>query len=304
MVSIVIPVYNVAPFIERCARSLFAQTYPDIEFIFVDDASPDNSIEILQRVITDFPARKNQIRVLHNSQNKGLAATRFVGIDTANGDYILNVDSDDWIEPTMVEEMIEAAINFDADMVCCEAILHLKDNEIAYNYPYDEETQECGLLRLYVSNHYAAIWNKLIRKSLFAKHNIRYYAGIDFGEDTALTYRLRYFSKKTIIVHKKFYHYNQANSDSMMTSQCYENQALQRINLVDKMHNFFDRRNELHRYEHVLNAYKFIAKEYYLRIEKNLRKWQKLFPESHKDIFLYRDYTFTGKLKWWLATKL
>lgn len=157
MVSIVVPICNVSLYIERCARSLFAQTYPNIEYIFIDDASPDDSIEILQQVIEDFPNRKNQIHILHNPRNKGLAATRFVGIDAAKGDYILNVDSDDWIEPTMVEEMMQAAIKSNADMVCCEAILHLPNHEREYLYPYDEESQGNRLLELYVSNQYAAI---------------------------------------------------------------------------------------------------------------------------------------------------
>ena len=299
MLSIIIPVYNVTPYIERCARSLFAQTYPDIEFIFVDDASPDNSIEILQNVIEDFPHRKEHIHILHNRLNKGLAATRFVGIDAAKGDYILNVDSDDWIEPTMVEEMMQAAIKSDADMVCCNVIKEYPDHQEILKYDYDEETINNGLLAMNFREHHVAIWNKLIRKSLLIDNNIRNYPGINMGEDSALTVRLRYFSKKTVIVHKAFYHYN-SRHDSMV-AKISEEKVRERIELAKRIEGFFEERGEKDRFRKVINFYKFQSKDWYLRERHDLRKWASIYPESHKDIRHFRTLTRLGRLKWILA---
>lgn len=301
MLSIIIPVYNVTPYIERCARSLFAQTYPDIEFIFVDDDSPDNSIEILQKVSEEFPERKEQIRILHNPQNKGLAATRFVGIDVAKGDYILNIDSDDWIEPTMVEEMMQTAIKSNADMVCCNIIKEYPDHkEMILNYDYDAETLENGLLAMNFREHHVAIWNKLIRKSLFTDNNIRNYPGINMGEDSALTVRLRYFSRKTVIVHKAFYHYNLSRPDSMV-AEISEDKVRERIELAKRIEGFFEERGEGKRFRKVTNFYKFQSKDWYLRERHDLRKWASIYPECHRDIFSFRTLTRFGRLKWILA---
>lgn len=300
MVSIIIPIYNVAAYIERCARSLFAQTYPDIEFIFVDDASPDNSIEILKKVIADFPARKNQIHVLHNPHNKGLAATRFVGIDAANGDYILNIDSDDWIEPTMVEEMMQAAIKSDADIVCCDIIKECPDHQEILSYDYDEETLENGMLAMNFREQHISLCNKLIRKSLLDDNNIHNYPGINMGEDSALTVRLRYFSRKTVIVHKAFYHYNLSRPDSMV-AKISEEKVRERIELAKRIEEFFVGQREEDRFREVINFYKFQSKDWYLRERRDLRKWASIYPECHRDIRHFRTLTRLGRLKWRLA---
>lgn len=104
-VSVIIPVYGVEKYIERCARSLFEQTLEDMEFIFVDDSTRDNSIDILLEVINEYPQRKNQIKILTHEVNKGLPAARQTGIKAAKGDYIAHCDSDDWVTPNAYQEM-------------------------------------------------------------------------------------------------------------------------------------------------------------------------------------------------------
>ena len=94
-VSIIVPIYGVEHFIERCARSLFEQTLDGIEFIFVNDSTPDNSISILLRVLEDYPNRQNQVRIVQHEVNKGLPFARQTGIRLAKGEYIAHCDSDD-----------------------------------------------------------------------------------------------------------------------------------------------------------------------------------------------------------------
>ena len=94
-VSVVIPVYGVEKYIERCARTLFEQTIDDIEYIFVNDCTKDRSIEILEQVIKDYPQRKGQIRIENMLTNSGQAAVRRCGIELATGEYIIHCDSDD-----------------------------------------------------------------------------------------------------------------------------------------------------------------------------------------------------------------
>lgn len=110
-VSVIIPVYNVGKFIERCARSLMEQTMDNVEYIFVDDASPDNSIQILQKVLADYPNRRDNVRILTHAENKGLPAARNTGLAVATGEYIFHCDSDDFVEPDMLEQLYGKAIN-------------------------------------------------------------------------------------------------------------------------------------------------------------------------------------------------
>ncbi|MBO5722594.1 MAG: glycosyltransferase family 2 protein, partial [Lentisphaeria bacterium] len=116
-----IPVYGVEKYIERCARSLFEQTMSEgIEFIFVNDCTKDKSIEILEQVLSEYPQRKDQVKIIHHEKNGGLVAARNTGLEHATGDYIIHCDSDDWVDLNMYETMYNKAIKTNADMVYCD----------------------------------------------------------------------------------------------------------------------------------------------------------------------------------------
>lgn len=108
-VSVIIPIYNVAAYIARCVRSLLGQTLDDVEFIFVDDCSSDDSIFILEAVIKEFPKRAETIKLIRHSQNMGLPAARNSGLEMAEGEYIFHCDSDDWLESTALENLYYVA---------------------------------------------------------------------------------------------------------------------------------------------------------------------------------------------------
>lgn len=112
MISIIVPVYNSEKYIDRCLDSILNQTYKDLEIVLVNDGSNDQSLKILE----NYALRDTRIKVV-NQENKGVAAARNTGLDNATGDYILYVDSDDWIENNMVERMVELSAN--ADIVFC-----------------------------------------------------------------------------------------------------------------------------------------------------------------------------------------
>ena len=94
-VSVIIPVYKVEPYMARCARSLFSQTMEDLEFIFIDDCSPDRSIDVMREVLEEFPERKDQVVVYRMPRNSGQAAVRMQGLALARGEYVIHCDSDD-----------------------------------------------------------------------------------------------------------------------------------------------------------------------------------------------------------------
>ena len=117
-VSIIVPVFKVEKYIEQCARSVLGQSYPCIQFIFVDDFTPDRSIELLEALIDkEYSGLKDTITIIRKPVNEGLPQARKTGVQAATGDYIMHVDSDDWIEPDAAEKLVAKAEETGADVV-------------------------------------------------------------------------------------------------------------------------------------------------------------------------------------------
>lgn len=122
-VSVIIPIYGVEKFIERCVDTLMQQTLKEVEYIFVNDATPDHSMEVLQDVLARYPERKDCVVVATHEINKGLPAARNTGLQMARGEYIFHCDSDDFVEPDMLETLYTEAVRKQADIVWCDWIL-------------------------------------------------------------------------------------------------------------------------------------------------------------------------------------
>lgn len=119
-VSVIIPVYRTEKYIERCVRSLFNQTLDEIEYLFIDDCSPDNSIKILNNVLEDYPHRKEQVIIHRMSRNSGQAIVRNWGMQNATGEYVIHCDSDDWVDADMYRAMYDKAVEEHSDVVICD----------------------------------------------------------------------------------------------------------------------------------------------------------------------------------------
>ena len=116
-VSVLVPVYGVERYIEQCATSLMEQTYKDVEYIFVDDCTPDASIEQLKQVIEQYPERRHQVKILNHAQNLGVAMVRKTALNAATGDAVVFVDSDDYVESTMIEKLVDKMLTTRADFI-------------------------------------------------------------------------------------------------------------------------------------------------------------------------------------------
>lgn len=188
-VSVVVPVFNMADYISESAESLFRQTLKEIEYIFIDDASVDNSIDILKDVIERFPERKSQIRIISHKENQGIAATRQEGIELATGDWIIHCDSDDVLDLDAYSAMVDAAEKNRADIVICDFMEFYPDGRTrtikhAWNTiaPFQllEGISGSGNLSIH-----GALWNKLIKRELY--ENVVFPKNVGFCEDvTAL----------------------------------------------------------------------------------------------------------------------
>ena len=211
-VSVIIPVYKVAAFIGRCAASLLGQTLDSVEYIFVDDCSPDDSIDVLRRVMDDYPQRANAVRILRHDVNRELPAERNTGLAVAEGDYVFHCDSDDWVETDMLEQMYDAAVASDADVVWSDFFMTFSESERYMPTPAYPTPREAlhGLLSGRMKYN---VWNKLVRRSLYTDNEIAFPSGHGLGEDMTMI-RLMACATRVASVHKAFYHYVKTNANA------------------------------------------------------------------------------------------
>ena len=212
-VSVLVPVYGVERFIERCAVSILEQDYPNIEIVFVDDCTPDRSIEVLESVIARYACVKDKVVVLHHAKNKGLAAARETALLAATGEYVMHVDSDDWIEPGCIAQMAALAAREDADMVVGDYSLNHADvvrycSARILNPPCDYAREMVCRKPLYSYT----MWSKLIRRGIHL--GALPVEGLDYGEDYATMPRIAALCNKVVKLDKKVYNYRQGNQES------------------------------------------------------------------------------------------
>lgn len=212
-VSLLIPVYKVEKHIEKCLRSIFNQTYDNIEYIFVDDKTPDNSINLIKQISEEYPSRKPMIKIIHHEANRGLSAARNTAIKHATGEYIMHVDSDDYLNCDAVEKTIKKAQKDHADIVLFDAnYIFLTKTTVSYaNVPNDKIEYIHRIIRRDCS---ANIWGGLYRRTLYTDHNIWAIEGINYGEDYVTKPRLIYYAKKISYLHEALYNYVQYNTNS------------------------------------------------------------------------------------------
>lgn len=300
-VSVIIPVYRVEKFIEKCAASLFSQTLDDVEFIFVDDASPDNSMAVLEKCIQQYPQRKAQIRMLTHKENKGLPAARNTGLAVASGEYVFHCDSDDFVEPDMLETLYDEAKKKDADIVWCDWYLSFEHNERYMKQP-DYATPMEALKAMLAGLMKFNVWNKLVRRRLYADNQISFPAGYAMGEDMTMML-LFAVAGKVAYIPQAFYHYVKLNTEAYS-----QNFSLNHLESVK--HNI--RTVELFLHSRLGNGLdleiacmKLEAKFPFLMSNRKemYRLWERTYPEANA--YILRNHYISRRRRWvqWCAAK-
>jgi len=210
-ISVIVPVYKVEKYLHRCVESIQKQTHKNLEIILIDDGSPDNCGDMCD----ELSKIDSRIKVVHK-KNGGLASARNAGYDVATGDYISCIDSDDWIEPTMYEDMLRAMLKNDADISRCgyiseygyksEVILPNNIEEVVSQEEYLAQTVRGGAFN-------GVVWNKIFKKSVLGE--LRHDETIKYAEDIPLIYEISKRVNKCVYVKKAFYHYIKNNSGSI-----------------------------------------------------------------------------------------
>jgi glycosyltransferase involved in cell wall biosynthesis len=209
-ISIVVPVYKVEAFIGRCAESLFKQGLEGVEYIFVDDATPDCSMEVLHQMAALYPQCALQIKIIRHETNRGVSAARNTGLDAANGKYVCFVDGDDWVNPGYLENFMRRSSAADV-CVCGYAV-----KDMTYGLPdrmyvgadlgrciYEMEGK--GLL--------GTVWNKCFRMDVIRKYKLRFNEEMKFWEDRVFVLHYLLVSESMAVSEGVYYNYED-RSDS------------------------------------------------------------------------------------------
>lgn len=211
-ISIICPVYKAEKYLHKCIESIIAQTLTDWELILVDDGSPDSSGELCDK----YAIQDSRIRIIHK-QNEGVSVARQTGLDAAHGEYVIHVDSDDWVEPNMLEELYKKAKQDDADIVICDYFNNIGTKQtICRQRPSSLEPQQV-LIELFQQLH-GSCCNKLARRVCYKQYGIEFPRGINYCED--LFTWVQFLSHKEVKVaylNQAFYHYYD-NPDSITRS--------------------------------------------------------------------------------------
>lgn len=288
-ISVIIPIYNVSAYIERCAHSLMTQSMSKgIEFLFINDCTPDDSMHKLQRVFSAYPHRRGQVRIIEMTQNSGQAAVRSRGIKEARGEYIIHCDSDDWVDPEMYETLVKKAIETDADIVSSSAYIHRKEGVSIQKEQYVEEDGQTIMRNLWKKPCLSvALWNKIVRRSIFIDNNIFPFEGINVGEDSGLMLRAFYHAKKIVCLNNAFYHYDLTRETSISHRKKEERwkDAKKVISMVDE---YYQKKPNYKDFRLGLSFLKFQFKTDFIFDKDNLTEWENTFPEVNRDILKFR----------------
>lgn len=195
-VSVILPVYNVAQYIDKCIQSLLAQTLKDVEFIFVDDCSPDNSVDIIKSY-TD-----PRIKILRHDMNKYTAEARNTGLKASSGEYIAFIDPDDYVEPDFLKTLYTLAKKEDADIA----------KGIYRRIPAGQLVNNNALVKINKYRFNTAIWSAIYKRALFNKPDVKFYV-----DTMVCQFLLVYYANKIAMTEKAIYNYT-VRADSCVTS--------------------------------------------------------------------------------------
>lgn len=273
-ISVLVPIYGTEKFIERCARSIFEQTWENIEAIFVDDCTPDKSIDILRNVVNDYPKRKEYVRIVCHECNKGLAVARRTGIESSTGQYILHVDSDDWLEPHAVERLLSVAVKEDADIVNFGYFAEYAQKTIMSKVCCDKVKLINDIL---TNKTHAAIWSKLYKTSFIKQSGIDIVEGLNQGEDYVMVPRLLHKASKIVTISDCLYHYELANQGSYTKNV--KASAIKNIREADDILNtYFGAVSDRNNYEESLRNL-YVRSMLYLIKTSSYKNYNKILEE-------------------------
>ena len=270
LITVMISCYNAESTISKCLASLFENAVSEkCEFIIVDDCSTDGSLNMIEATILKYPKLHGNITVISHKARSGVAVARNTALENASGDYIIYVDSDDWVEPDYLSLLYEAARKTDADLICCDYYVDTaRDKKRIRAFP-GMDSSAC-LHRLAENKYYGYLWIKLIRRSVLIDNNIKCIECVDLWEDMVISCKILPYIKNISYVNKALYHYV-ANPHSLVHT-FNQNKAENLIAAVREIERFYAEKNIYKKHADEINCLKIRAKALInLKMQKNER---------------------------------
>ena len=302
-ISIIIAVYNCEKYIEACVRSLFEQTLYDIEYVFVNDDTPDNSVTILENVIENYPTRKPFIKIINLERNGGVSNARRIGIENATGEYVIHADSDDWVDKDMYERLYLKAKETDGDIVGCNFRHDYTDIQYVFRQQYSDSKEE-NISRLINGRIFPSLCTSLTRRSLIEDNKITFPVGLNMGEDLFFNLQLYLHAKKIVSIDWAPYHYRHTEDSScMQRTRRSIDSDIAIAGLIEKL------MQEQHLYEKYAKDIEY--RKFYSKLplaqnldnKENYQEWLNIYPETNKNIWHYKQLSWKQKLELWFASK-
>lgn len=305
-VTLSVAIYNVAPFIEQCVRSLYEQTLEDIEILLVDDCTPDESIDIALRALEDYPHRKSQVRVIHHEKNMGIGITKRDCILEARGEYFVLIDGDDFADIHLAEHLYNLALEHNADIAVGD-----------FCYYVNNETIDDTLIPANIENDLAAIKHywiefqccpfmqmRLIRRSLFVDNPVMWPVQ-SMNEDMVTCTMATYYAQSIVHLKERVYYlrYNPNSITSVHDSDKAISNLEQTILNTQIVEQFLKREGAYSQYADGLFLCNIRTKNYllpYMAERKVRKKWRETYPETtHEILFGKRFRGIKLKYKVW-----
>ncbi len=247
-ISVIVPIYNVEPYLEKCLDSLTSQTFKDIEIICIDDGSPDNSATIVKRYVA-----KDKRISLYQQKNQGLSAARNTGLEHAKAPYIMFCDPDDYYDLTMCAKMYDAIHTHDVDMAHCgiqveyEAFHELKESDEKYyriKFNGEQTITPNNFFQFDVS-----MLNKIFKKSIIDTYDLKFPVGLRY-EDACFFFMYVAVAPKTFCIQKKLYHYlRRAASIMGQTFSKSDEKVLDHLNIMAVIYDFLIKNHIVKKFE-------------------------------------------------------
>jgi len=301
-VSIIVPIYKVETFIERCVRSLFEQSLLQVEYIFVDDCGGDQSFQIIKDLLEEYPHRKSHVRFLQNERNLGSAETRNRGLAVARGHYISFCDGDDWMQINTLEKMYFFAIDGAYDLIWTDFYYNSPHSETISKQDVATANHGC-ISALLCEKMHGSLWNKLYKRSLFKKFNIQFIAGADVWEDLCINIQMFFLAENLGYLPVPFYHYEQSTNHSI--TSCISSRKLDdmKTNVV-AITNFLQAKTG-QQFMRELLILKLAAKQTLLfgSDMAGFKLWKITYPESNSYILQFFALPIHFRIMGWCSAK-
>lgn len=293
-----IPLYNVEKYVGRCVESLFSQTYKNIEYVFVNDCTPDRSMDVINTCIERFGVR-DRCKIIEHSTNMGIPTSRNDCLDNATGDYILFIDSDDYIDTDMVEQLVAAAQREDADISGCGYTEEFGDHSVdipqVYTNNHEEMMRAITLLTIK-----GVMWKLLIRRSIVEDNHVRFIPDNTMVEDYLFCCQVFFYARHFASVDRCMYHYIQYNPNNY--SKTKEFNITSQAKAIIKTEEFYKANGVYDVVKKELDYRKFLSKLPLLLNKNchNVRLWRQLFPESNR-VWTEMNFSFKQKVLFRIA---